>query len=50
MLVLLFNQGGGGPVFTRAPSGSGYTRAVQPSSRPTLQTTARTAQPNTRRP
>lgn len=49
MLLLLFNQRGG-PVFTRAPSGSGYTRAVQPSSRPTLQTTARTAQPNTKRP
>ena len=48
MLLLLFNQRGG-PVFKRAPPGSGYTRVTQQITRPQAQNTTRPTQQNTTR-
>lgn len=48
MLLLLFNQQGG-PIYKRAPSGSGYARITQQSTRPQATETKRPNQQNTKR-
>lgn len=48
MLLLLLNQHGG-PVFKRAPSGSGYTRTPLQITRPQAQNATRPNQQNTKR-